>query len=598
MLNIEELLHNQISTAIKAVYNIKEVNSKMIQIQRTRKEFDGDFTVVVFPLLRLSKKRPEQTAEELGEYLKNYEHIENYNVIKGFLNLTITKQFWFNALQSIQKAENFGFTPPTADAPKIVIEYSSPNTNKPLHLGHIRNNLLGYSIAEILKAAGKNIVKVNLINDRGIHICKTMLAWEKWGDGKTPKDLNIKGDHYVGSLYVRFESEYKKEISKLIEEGNEKEFAQKNAPLMLQAQEMLRQWEAGNKETRQLWEMMNGWVYAGFDVTYKALGVNFDKVYYESNTYKKGRNVVLDSVAHRYNWLTQRADKSIWADLTSDRLDEKILLRSDGTSVYMTQDIGTAIERYKDFDFDEHIYVVGNEQDYHFKVLAIVLKRLGYDWAKRLNHLSYGMVELPQGKMKSREGKVVDADHLIEEMIETARKTSLELGKLDELSNDQANEVFRKVALGALKYFILRVDPKRKMLFNPEESIDFNGNTGPFIQYTYVRILSMLRKAENETNELSVEMFNLLNKSELGLIQQIYRFRETIAEAAENHSPATIANYVYELTKEYNQFYHDCPVLKEENADLRNFRIALSRTCAQTIKKATGLLGMEVPEKM
>lgn len=597
-MTIENLIQEKVVEAIETLYGSK-VPEKMVQLQTTRKEFEGDITLVVFPFLRMSKKKPEETATEIGNYLKEkVEQIDDFNIIKGFLNLSINNSYWIEVLNKAFQNPTYGHKEILPNSPNTVIEYSSPNTNKPLHLGHIRNNLLGYSVACILKANGKNVQKVNLVNDRGIHICKSMLAWQKWGNGETPESANMKGDHLVGKYYVRFDQEYKKEIKELIEKGISEADAKKQAPSLLEAQEMLRKWEAEDTEIRELWETMNNWVYAGFDVTYKRLGVDFDKIYHESETYKLGKSCILKGLEDGV--LIQKEDSSIWADLTKDKLDEKILLRSDGTSVYMTQDIGTANLRYQDYSFDKHVYVVGNEQDYHFKVLKLVLKKLGFDWAETLEHLSYGMVELPHGKMKSREGTVVDADELVDEMIATARRMSEELGKLEGYSEKEAEKVYRMIALGALKYFMLKVDPKKKMLFNPEESIDFNGNTGPFIQYTHARICSIFRKAEEKDfaipNELNTNLE--LNKKEIDLIKFINRYPTVIEEAGNSFSPALVANYTYDLVKEYNQFYHDFPVMKEENEEKRSFRLYLSKVVARTIKSSMELLGIEVPERM
>ena len=549
--------------------------------------------------MRFSKKSPEQTGEDLGKYLTdNIEEINSFNVIKGFLNLELSQNFWLDQFKTAWQNESFGIRLPDKNSKTVLVEYSSPNTNKPLHLGHIRNNLLGYSIAKIFEANNNKVIKTNIVNDRGIHICKSMLAWQKWGNGETPESSGMKGDFLVGKYYVKFDQEYKKEIQQLISEGKSKEEAEQNARLILQAREMLRKWEAGDDEVVALWKKMNNWVYDGFDVTYKKLGVDFDKIYYESDTYKVGKELVLKGLEK--GKLIKEEDGSVWADLTNKGLDKKILLRSDGTSVYMTQDIGTAYLRYKDYQFDKHVYVVGNEQDYHFKVLKIVLEELGFPWAKNIQHLSYGMVELPEGKMKSREGTVVDADDLIADMVSTARQISQELGKLDGLSNEEIEKIIHTIALGALKYFLLKVDPKKNMVFNPKESIDFNGNTGPFIQYTYARIQSLARKAaENklDTESYQKEKLNLDTK-EVQLIKSINKFAVIVSEAGENQNPAIIANYVYELVKEYNQFYHDFSILKEENEDLKRFRLQLSVLTGRVIKQAMALLGIDVPEKM
>ncbi|MFC2097313.1 arginine--tRNA ligase [Bacteroidota bacterium] len=597
-MDIESIIQEAVNEVVKKLYETKpDIN--LVQVQKTRKDFSGDFTIVVFPFLRFSKKSPEITANEIGEGLINeIEEITSFNVIKGFLNLEINYTYWNNFINSISSKNNFAFINPTAGSKVYMVEYSSPNTNKPLHLGHIRNNLLGYSVSRIIEANGNNVIKVNLVNDRGIHICKTMLAWQKWSNGDTPENTGKKGDKLVGDLYVKFELEYKKQIISLIESGKNKEQAEQQAPLILEARELLRKWEARDPDTIELWKKMNSWVYQGFDSTYKKLGVEFDKVYYESDTYSLGRDVVNEGVKN--NHLIQKEDNSIWADLSENGLDQKLLLRSDGTSVYITQDLGTAIQRYEGYNFDKHIYVVGNEQEYHFQVLSLVLQRLGYNWGKNLYHLSYGMVELPEGKMKSREGKVVDADDLIEEMINTAKEMSEELGKLEKFSEEEKNEVNRIIALGALKYFILKVDPRKNMLFNPAESIDFNGNTGPFIQYTCVRISSILKKANDNNINIpdSIKEGLIPNKKEIDLIKMLYDFPNVLKEAGENQSPALIANYSYELAKEYNQYYHDNSILKEKDNNIRDFRILLSNNIGRTIRSAISLLGIEVPERM
>ena len=597
-MNIEEKIKVNIIEAFHKIYNA-EIPEKSIQIQKTRKEFIGDFTVVVFPFLRFSKKSPEQTAEQLGIYLKdNFSEIKEFNVIKGFLNLKFYDSFWLNFLNTTLLEDNYGFVKSNEDSEKIMIEYSSPNTNKPLHLGHIRNNLLGYSIAQILKANGKNVVKVNLVNDRGIHICKSMLAWQKWGNGETPDSTGLKGDKLVGNYYVKFDQEYKKQIADLINKGISAEEAKKQAPLLIEAQNMLLKWERKDADVLELWKKMNAWVYKGFDETYNNLGIDFDKVYYESETYLLGKSIVAEGL--KKGVLNKKEDGSVWADLTKDGLDEKLLLRADGTSVYMTQDIGTANQRFAEYNNDKLIYVVGNEQNYHFQVLALVLKKLGFSWADNLFHLSYGMVELPEGKMKSREGTVVDADDLLNEMIETARETSEELGKLDSYSKEEVNNVVKTIALGALKYFMLKVDPKKNMLFNPKESIDFNGNTGPFIQYSYARIKSILNKAKDQKIEKSdcVSSNIKISEKEVNLIKLIFDYPATISEAADNYSPALIANYIYDLAKEFNQFYHDCTILKEPDNDIRNFRLLLSQMIGDIIKSSMSLLGINVPDRM
>ena len=596
-MNLEKLIVENVKIALENLYN-QSVDDKLIQVQSTRKDFEGDYTLVVFPFLKISKKNPEQTALEIGNFLKeNVSEIADYNIVKGFLNLSISNLYWLSFFNRHCANPSFGHIGSDENSPKIMIEYSSPNTNKPLHLGHIRNNLLGFSVSQILKAAGKEVVMVNLVNDRGIHICKSMLAWQKFGNASTPSSSGKKGDHLVGEYYVKFDVEYKKQIAELITQGRTEEQAKKEAPILLEAQEMLRKWEAKDTEIYSLWKEMNSWVYDGFEKTYKKLGVYFDKMYYESETYLLGKQNVIDGL--KKGVLIQKDDSSVWADLTADGLDEKILLRSDGTSVYMTQDIGTAILRHNEFNADEMTYVVGNEQDYHFKVLSLVLQKLGYEWGKKLHHLSYGMVELPKGKMKSREGTVVDADDLIDEMIETARKTSQELGKLDGLSPEEAEKVYYTIAMGALKYFILKVDPRKNMTFNPNESIDFNGNTGPFIQYTYARIQSILRKAKEQEIEIPNE-FNYLNinKKEIDLLKYLHRLPQTVQEAAAGYSPALIANFVYELVKEFNQFYHEFSILKETDENAKKFRLMLSKSVAYAIKNCMNLLGIDVPERM
>jgi arginyl-tRNA synthetase len=597
-MNIELQLIESVNEAVHKLYG-QTPDIKSVQIQKTRKDFVGDFTLVVFPLLRLSKKPPEQTAEELGEYLRNnVETICEYNVIKGFLNLTINKSYWITYLNTVAADENYGIVKDKADPKTILIEYSSPNTNKPLHLGHIRNNLLGYSVARIMETQGDKVYKVNLVNDRGIHICKSMLAWQKWGNDITPEKAGKKGDHLVGDYYVKFDQEYKKEIKQLIEKGSTEEEAKQKAPLILEAQEMLRKWEANDSEVRDLWKKMNDWVLAGFDISYKNLGVDFDKTYFESETYKLGKELVVKGLEQGV--LIKKDDGSVWADLTEEGLDQKILLRSDGTSVYMTQDLGTAHQRFTDYSANEGIYVVGNEQNYHFQVLKIVLGKLGFDWSENLYHLSYGMVELPEGKMKSREGTVVDADDLLEEMISTAESMSNDLGKLDEYQDDEKKSIIETIGLGALKYFILKVDPKKSMTFDPKESIDFNGNTGPFIQYTYARIKSLLRKAEAKgikfTDTLNTN--TEISEKELQLIKFVYSYPEILKEAAAGHSPAQVANYVYELAKEFNQFYHDHPVLSETDQNIIMFRLFLSGQVSKVIKSGMSLLGINVPERM
>jgi len=596
-MNIETLINQTTKAALKDLYNFVAEEGQ-IQIQNTRKDQVGDITVVVFPFLRFSKKSAEETGREIGEYIMQQVNIvQSFNIIKGFLNLNIANKYWLENLISAYNDAKFGLVLPEVNSETVMIEYSSPNTNKPLHLGHIRNNLLGYSISEILKANGKKVVKTNIVNDRGIHICKSMYAWQKWGNGKTPENSGMKGDHLVGEFYVEFDKQYKIEITELVNQGFSKEEAESKAPSILAARELLIKWEANDPDVLNLWKMMNGWVYKGFDLTYKKLGVDFDKIYYESETYLVGKEEVLRGV--RENVFYQKADNSVWADLTDDGLDQKILLRSDGTSVYITQDIGTAKMRYNDFNIDKMVYVVGNEQNYHFQILAVLLNKLGFQWGSDLYHFSYGMVELPSGKMKSREGTVVDADDLIDEMIQVARDMSVELGKLESLSKTEAENTFRMIAMGALKYYILKVDPRKNMMFNPTESIDFNGNTGPFIQYTYARIKSVLRKAE--MNNISVNnsvKLNSLSVKEKDLLKRITLFPEVVKEAGDNYSPAIIANYCYELVKEFNQFYHDCSILSEPDEDTRNFRLVLSATVAKIVNNGMHLLGIEMPERM
>ena len=597
-MNLEVTIQSVVAQSVKTLYNV-DVETNQIQIQKTKKEFEGDITVVVFPFVKAARKSPEGAGQEIGEFIvKNNPVVSAFNVIKGFLNLSIDKSYWIETLNAIHANVSFGKLTPDADADTMMIEYSSPNTNKPLHLGHIRNNLLGFSIAEIQKANGWKVVKTNIVNDRGIHICKSMLAWKLFGNGETPASSGMKGDHLVGKYYVVFDKAYKAEIKELMEKGMTEEEAKKSAPLILEAQKMLLAWEQNDAEVRQLWETMNGWVYAGFDETYKQMGVDFDKIYYESETYLTGKSEVERGVAEKSFY--QREDSSVWADLTADGLDEKLLLRADGTSVYMTQDIGTAKLRYNDFDIKKMVYVVGNEQNYHFQVLSILLDKLGYAWGKDLVHFSYGMVELPEGKMKSREGTVVDADDLMEEMIETARETSMELGKLDNCTPEEIESIARMVGLGALKYFILKVDPRKNMTFNPKESIDFNGNTGPFIQYTHARIKSVLRKAADQGINFGTEIDKslVISEKESYLIQLLSEFPAVVKQAGEEFSPALIANYEYELVKEFNQFYHDFSILKEENEALKQFRLVLSESVANVVKTGMSLLGIEVPERM
>ena len=595
---IEQQIAGSVIAGIKELYGA-EVTPAQVHLQKTKKEFKGHLTLVVFPFLRMSKKAPEQTAQEIGEYLvKNEPAVAEYNVIKGFLNLTVACSCWIDLLNNIQADKNYGIVPVAENAPLVMIEYSSPNTNKPLHLGHVRNNLLGYSLSRIMAANGNKVIKTNIVNDRGIHICKSMLAWQKWGNGATPESTGKKGDHLIGDFYVLFSNKLKEETAALEAKGMTKEEAEAASPLMQEAREMLRKWEAGDEEVRALWKMMNDWVYAGFDETYKMLGVDFDKIYYESNTYLEGKKKVLEGLEKGIFY--RREDGSVWADLQNEGLDEKLLLRQDGTSVYMTQDIGTAKLRFDDFPINKMIYVVGNEQNYHFQVLSILLDKLGFEFGKGLVHFSYGMVELPEGKMKSREGTVVDADDLMEEMINTAREISQELGKLDGLSKEEAEDIARMVGLGSLKYFILKVDPRKNMTFNPKESIDFNGNTGPFIQYTYARICSVLRKAAEQGIALPEVLptdFEISDKEE-GLIQMVANFAQVVKEAGETYSPACIANYTYDLVKEYNQFYHDFSILRESDEKLKVFRLVLSANVAKVVKEGMALLGIEVPERM
>ena len=596
-MNLEKELQLLIIEAIAKLYNA-EVNESQITLQKTKKEFTGNYTLVTFPLLRISKKSPEQTAQEIGETLTaNSAFIESFNVIKGFLNLSLSSSSWVKTLEDINNNPTYGFTQVNEDSPLYMVEYSSPNTNKPLHLGHVRNNLLGHSLCEILKANGKKVVKTNIVNDRGIHICKSMLAWKKWGNNETPESSNKKGDHLIGDYYVMFDQKYKAELAELESKGLSKDEAEAQSTLMAEAREMLLKWEKNDTETVNLWKMMNNWVYKGFDETYKEMGVTFDKIYYESDTYLVGRKRVLEGLEKGLFY--KKEDNSIWADLSAQNLDHKLLLRADGTSVYMTQDIGTAKLRFDDYPIDTMIYVVGNEQNHHFTVLSALLDMMGYDFGKGLVHFSYGMVELPEGKMKSREGTVVDADDLMKEMIETARETSNELGKLDNCTPQEANDIVRMVGLGALKYFILKVDPRKNMTFNPEESIDFNGHTGPFIQYTHARIQSVLRKAA----ELNIEIPAVIGEIELsdkeeGLVHTLVDFASIIKQSAEEYNVSLVANYVYDLVKEYNQFYHDFSILREENEALRYFRLMLSKNVALTIKKGMCLLGIDVPNRM
>lgn len=605
-MKIEDKLVASVISGLKALYG-QEVPEKMVQLQKTKKEFEGHLTLVVFPFLKMSKKGPEQTAQEIGEYLKvNDPAVAAFNVIKGFLNLTIASATWIELLNEIQADEQYGLVQVTDASPLVMIEYSSPNTNKPLHLGHVRNNLLGNALANIVAANGNKVVKTNIVNDRGIHICKSMLAWKKYGNGETPETSGKKGDYLVGDYYVSFDKHYKAEVKELMakftaqgmSDDEAKAKAEAESPLMQEAREMLVKWEAGDPEVRGLWEMMNNWVYAGFDETYKKMGVSFDKIYYESNTYLEGKEKVMEGLEKGFFY--KKEDGSVWADLTAEGLDHKLLLRGDGTSVYMTQDIGTAKLRFADYPINKMIYVVGNEQNYHFQVLSILLDKLGFEWGKSLVHFSYGMVELPEGKMKSREGTVVDADDLMEEMIATAKETSQELGKLDGLTQEEADDIARIVGLGALKYFILKVDARKNMTFNPKESIDFNGNTGPFIQYTYARIQSVLRKAAESgiTIPEQIPAGIELSEKEEGLIQMVADFAAVVKQAGEDYSPSIIANYTYDLVKEYNQFYHDYSILREENEAVKVFRIALSANVAKVIRLGMNLLGIEVPSRM
>ncbi|MGB5436641.1 MAG: arginine--tRNA ligase [Maribacter sp.] len=596
-MNIQEVLSNKVKEAIFAVF---KVELPTVEFQPTRKDFEGDITIVVFPMLRYVKGNPERIGEQIGDYLKQHvAAVSAFNVVKGFLNIVISDAYYLEFFNAIKDTKNFGYVTNTSDD-AIMVEYSSPNTNKPLHLGHIRNNLLGYSVAEIVKASGKKVYKTQIINDRGIHICKSMLAWQKYGNGETPQSTGLKGDKLVGKYYVAFDKTYKAEVAAMVAKGIAKEVAEKEAPMLLEAQEMLRKWEAGDDAVVALWKMMNSWVYTGFEETYKNLGVDFDQLYFESDTYLLGKDVVADGL--KKGVFYKKEDGSVWIDLTDEGLDEKIVLRSDGTAVYMTQDIGTAIQRVKDYpDVMGMVYTVGNEQDYHFKVLFLILKKLGYSWAGQLHHLSYGMVDLPSGKMKSREGTVVDADDLMEDMTQTAATISQELGKLEDYSDDEKQALYRMIGLGALKYFILKVDPKKRILFNPEESVDFQGNTGPFIQYTYARIQSILRKAEELDLQVFADKGGLLaglHPKEKELIKQIQLFPETIQLAAENYSPALIANYTYDLVKEFNSFYQQVSILGEANEHKKLLRVQLSKKVGEVIKSAFLLLGIQVPERM
>lgn len=594
-MNIQREIEQQVKNALKEIY---DVSLESVEFQPTRKDFEGDITLVTFPMLKQAKTNPVQLGQSIGAYLvQNVEEIEKFNVVQGFLNIVLNDSYYLSAFEKIRSLENFGKEEISKNSKAIMVEYSSPNTNKPLHLGHVRNNLLGYSVAEILKAAGNKVYKTQIINDRGIHICKSMLAWERFGNGETPESSGLKGDKLVGNYYVKFDQEYKKQVSEGLEQGKSEEHAKAEAPILKEAQQMLLKWEAGDPEVVALWEKMNRWVYSGFEKTYKALGVDFDKNYYESQTYLLGKDVVNQGIERGVFY--KKEDGSVWIDLTEEGLDEKIVLRSDGTAVYMTQDIGTAIQRVKDFDIDGMVYTVGNEQDYHFKVLFLILKKLGFEWSNYLYHLSYGMVDLPSGKMKSREGTVVDADELMGQMTLTAKNISEELGKLDDYSEEEKAELHRIIGLGALKYYILKVDPKKRILFNPEESVDFQGNTGPFIQYTYARIQSILRKADFDTaeEELVSEGYQLHEK-EKELIKQIQLFPEVVQLAAENHSPALVANYTYDLVKEFNSFYQNVTILGTEDKSEKLFRVRLAKKVGEVIKSAFGMLGIQVPERM
>ncbi|MEF9930772.1 MAG: arginine--tRNA ligase [Bacteroidales bacterium] len=592
-MNPENFIFEKAQEAIAAIYNTN-IDSKLIQTQATRKEFEGDITLVTFPLLKVSKKSPEATAQEVGEYIKQHSNsVESFNVVKGFLNIKFSTGFWQNIFSDIYNANNFGQLPPSGKT--IMVEFSSPNTNKPLHLGHIRNNLLGWSVARLLEANGHNVMRVNLVNDRGIHICKSMLAWQKMGNGETPSSTGIKGDHLVGKYYVAFNDELKKQIKELTAKGMPNDEAEKQAPILKEAQAMLLKWEQGDKEVVDLWKKMNGWVYEGFDKTYKSLGISFDRTYYESQTYLLGKALVNEGL--KKGIFEQHDDGSVWCDLTADGLDKKLLLRGDGTSVYMTQDLGTAHQRFNTYKLDEHIYVVGNEQNYHFQVLKLVLKKLGFNWADSIYHLSYGMVELPEGKMKSREGTVVDADDLVQDMYSTAKETSLALGRLDDMPTNEQEKLFEMIGLGALKYFIIKVDPKKTMVFDPKESIDFNGNTGPFIQYTHARIKSILKKAVDQGVKKEVVSAELLPK-EIEIIKLLNNFPIKIKEAGIDHSPAVISSYAYDLAKEFSQYYHDTSILKEENVAVKANRLALIETIAKVLTKAMGILGISLPERM
>ena len=596
-MSIEKIIQSAVAKAVESLYGIQADPSSIVP-QATRKEFEGNMTIVVFPWVKAARKAPEAVGAEIGRWLVDNEPaVAHFNVVKGFLNLVIEPAFWNGVLRAIAADGRYGFREATADSPLVMVEYSSPNTNKPLHLGHVRNNLLGYSLSEILKACGNRVVKTNIVNDRGIHICKSMLAWQKWGEGATPESRGMKGDHLIGDFYVAFDKHYRAEVADLMEQkGLSKEEAEAQSPLMAEAREMLRRWEAGDPEVRALWEKMNSWVYAGFDETYRRMGVDFDKIYYESQTYLEGKDLVLKGLEE--GKMYRRDDGSVWADLTAEGLDHKLLLRADGTSVYMTQDIGTAKMRFIDYPIDKMIYVVGNEQNYHFQVLSLLLDRLGFKWGKDLVHFSYGMVELPSGKMKSREGTVVDADDLMADMVAEARRVSDEMGKIQGLDDAEKDEVAEIVGLGALKYFLLKVDPRKNMMFNPAESIDFNGNTGPFIQYAYARMKSVLRKAAEAGHTVGDYSSAVPCEREIALIQRLADFPSTVAEAGRSYSPALIANYAYDLVKEYNQFYHDCPILRETDPALLSLRLELTAVTARTVGAAMSLLGIRVPERM
>ena len=591
-MNIDSIIAQGVADAVKALYG-QDVTPESVSVQATKKKFEGNLTVVVFPYVKAARKAPEAVASEIGQWMtENLDAVSAFNVVKGFLNLSVAPQYWTRLLAAIDSDENYGITAPTDKSPLVMVEYSSPNTNKPLHLGHVRNNLLGFSLASILEANGNRVVKTNIVNDRGIHICKSMLAWQKWGGGITPETAGKKGDHLIGDFYVTFDKHFREEVKQLMEQGMSEDEAKEASPLMQEAREMLRRWEAGDEEVRKLWAMMNQWVYKGFDETYRRMGVSFDKIYYESDTYLEGKELVLKGLEKGIMY--RREDGSVWADLTADGLDHKLLLRADGTSVYMTQDIGTAKLRYRDYPIDKMIYVVGNEQNYHFQVLSLLLDKLDFKWGKDLTHFSYGMVELPDGKMKSREGKVVDADDLMDEMEAQAAEASAD--RFADMTPEERSEISRIVGLGALKYFLLKVDPRKNMMFNPKESIDFNGNTGPFLQYTYARIRSVLRRAGEYDTAAAARA--LPGEKETALIQRLADFPSVVSEAGRSYSPALIANYCYDLAKLYNQFYHDCPILKEEDGELRNMRLMLSHAVARTLRTATGLLGIEMPERM